>query len=258
MNFRRKKMENNLAQSIRKFIDFLKRHLSRKHEDLPFYMLIFIALVVFVGALNLFVELTDELLEKGLEIYDNAITEYVISFRTPALNTFFKIITDLGDFYAYLVGTIIVGIYLFVKFRNWKYPLQLVGIIILSALSNVMLKRFIDRARPSIEHLVSAEGLSYPSGHSMSAMAFYGFLIYLSFHIKMPKWLRGLLCFFFVLLILLIGLSRIYLGVHFPTDVAGGFIAGMIWLAFCIVLFNLASLYRRKKARDNQKKKRTL
>lgn len=248
-------MKNKHTNIIQKFVEFLKRHVSRKHEDLPFYMLISIALVIFVVAINLFVELTDELMEKELKIYDDRITEYVLSFRTPALNDFFRFITDLGDFYAYLIATILVSIYLFVKFRHWKFILQLVGITILSALSNVALKRFIDRARPGIEHLVSAEGLSYPSGHSMSAMAFYGFLMYLSFQIKMAKWLRTLLCTLFVLLIFLIGLSRIYLGVHFPTDVAGGFIAGIIWVAFCIVLFNIASLYRRKKARKQPKEK---
>lgn len=248
-------MKNDLQQIFERFIGFFKSHLSRKNEDLPFYILIIIAIGVFVIGLNVFVELTDEILENSVQNYDNQITNYVLSYRSPTLNNFFRIVTELGDFYAYLVGTALVSIFLFLKFRHWKFILQLVAITILSALSNMALKRFIDRARPGIEHLVSVETLSYPSGHAMSAMAFYGFLTYLAFNIKMSKWLRGLLCIFFVTLILLIGLSRIYLGVHFPTDVAGGFIAGLIWLAFCIVLFNVASLYRRRKARKQPHEK---
>ncbi|HER41011.1 MAG TPA: phosphatase PAP2 family protein, partial [Salinimicrobium catena] len=117
--------------------------------------------------------------------------------------------------------------------------------------ANIALKRAFDRARPTIEHLVVVKTLSYPSGHAMSAMAFYGFLTYLVFQIKMKHWLRAILASIFIFLILAIGISRIYLGVHFPSDVAGGFIAGLIWVAFCVVLFNIIALLRlRKRNKD--------
>ena len=109
----------------------------------------------------------------------------------------------------------------------------------------MILKRFIDRARPSIEHLVSVETLSYPSGHAMSAMAFYGFLIYLFTQFKMNRILKVVAILFFAFLLLSIGISRIYLGVHFPSDIAGGFIAGLIWVIFCILLFNVIELFQR-------------
>lgn len=248
-------MKNKIRNSLWKILQFLKTHTSRKHPDLPFYSLIFFAFVLFVVGINLFVELTDELAEKSLKMYDQKITEYVISFRSPEWNEFFRALTDLGDFYAYLFGTILVAIFLFIKFKHWEFSLQLLAIVVLSSLSNFALKRFIGRPRPEIEHLVVVETMSYPSGHTLCATAFYGFLAYLVFQIKMSKWLRWLLFLFFVVLIFLIGLSRIYLGVHFPSDVAGGFIAGLIWLAFCIALFNIISLYRRKKARKNPSEK---
>ena len=109
----------------------------------------------------------------------------------------------------------------------------------------MILKRFIDRARPGIEHLVVVKTLSYPSGHAMSAMAFYGFLIYLVYHFKMHTALKGLVIFLLALLILSIGVSRIYLGVHYPSDIVGGFIAGLIWVFFCILIFNLIEVFRR-------------
>ncbi len=241
----------NIRTVILEIITFLQKHGSRKNENFHFYLLIFIALVVFLIAVNLFVELTDEITGKTTQIFDHKITDYVLSFRTPALTQFFVIITDLGKFYAYLVMTILVSIFLFLKFRHWKFILQLLAITILSALSNVGLKRFIGRARPGIEHLVSVETLSYPSGHAMSVMAFYGFLIYLAFQIKMAHWLRWLLCIIFSAFIFLVGLSRIYLGVHFPSDIAGGFIAGLIWVTFCIVLFNITVLFRKRKAKTH-------
>jgi undecaprenyl-diphosphatase len=71
----------------------------------------------------------------------------------------------------------------------------------------------------------------------------------------MNKWLRGFLTVLFTVLIFLIGLSRIYLGVHFPSDVVGGFVAGLIWIAFCVVLFNIIDLLRQRKMRHNSRER---
>lgn len=248
-------MKHIAAQAVQETLQFLRKHISRKNEDLPFYILIFVSFIIFIAGINFFVELTEELPEKGLKSFDQQITNYVLSFRNPELTQFFTIVTDIGDFYGYLIATTLVGIFFFMKFRNWEFILQLMAVVILAALSNIALKRFIDRARPGIEHLVVVESLSYPSGHAMSAMAFYGFLIYLSFHIKMGKLLRSILGTVFVFLILSIGISRIYLGVHYPSDVLGGFIAGLIWVAFCIVLFTVIALFRERKARKDYTEK---
>lgn len=238
-----------IRQYIKKSIHFLRSQFSSQNEELPYYILIFLALVIFVLGLNFFIELTDSLTGRSLKNYDRTVTDFVISFRTPELNKFFQFITDAGDLYGYIIATAIAAAYFFFKFRNWRIILELLSVTILAALSNIALKRVINRARPDAEHLVVVESLSYPSGHSMSAMAFYGFLIYLSFRIKMSKWVRTLFCILCVFLILGIGISRIYLGVHFPSDVLGGYTAGLIWIAFCIILFNIIDLLRKRKSR---------
>ena len=79
----------------------------------------------------------------------------------------------------------------------------------------------------------------------MSAMAFYGFLIFLVTKFNTHKVTKFLLIVILVVLVLSIGISRIYLGVHFPSDVAGGFIAGFIWIVFCVLVFDLIELFRR-------------
>ena len=242
-------MKKGIKESIDDLIHFIRKHLSGKNPYLPFYLLIFISFIAFIFGVNLFVELTDELPNTGLKDYDDAITNFIISWRSPGLNNFFQSVTDLGDVYAYIVVTTIAVLFFFFKLKNKKFIFQLLGVLILSGLSNIALKQVINRARPTIEHMVVVKTLSYPSGHAMSAMAFYGFLIYLSFRIKMSRWLRGLLIFLFTFMILAIGVSRIYLGVHFPSDVAGGYIAGLIWVAFCIVLFNIIDLLRERKRR---------
>ncbi|WP_424493578.1 phosphatase PAP2 family protein [Salinimicrobium sp. GXAS 041] len=239
-------MGTGIRSIIKDSIEFLRKKFSRENEELSFYLIILISFVIFIVGMNIFVELTEEVTGNSMENFDQTVTEYVTSFRSPGLNSFFIFITDLGDVYAYLVAMILVTIFLFVKLRSWKFIFQLLGVLILSALSNIALKKVFNRARPDQEHLVVIESLSYPSGHAMSAMAFYGFLIYLLYQVKMTKWIRFSLSLLFSLLILAIGTSRIYLGVHFPSDVAGGFVAGLIWVAFCIVLFNIIDLLRKR------------
>ncbi|WP_313791396.1 phosphatase PAP2 family protein [Lacinutrix neustonica] len=87
--------------------------------------------------------------------------------------------------------------------------------------------------------------MSYPSGHAMTAMAVYGFLIYLFYHFKINSFLKFAIITILAILILSIGISRIYLGVHFPSDIIGGFIAGFIWVVFCALVFNIIGLFRR-------------
>ncbi|MDT7827424.1 phosphatase PAP2 family protein [Pricia sp. S334] len=238
-----------IKQIVKGSIERLKAVLAPAFDQysrhLPYIITTAIALVVVVGSINLFVELTDGLKEGELSAIDSQITDYIISFRTPARTEFFIWLTHVGDIYGYLI---IGGIFIFlsaVVFKSWKYIAQIGIVLILATLSNMMLKRFIDRARPDIEHLVSVATLSYPSGHAMSAMAFYGFLIYLLYRFKMNRFLKVAAIIFFILLILNIGISRVYLGVHFPTDIIAGFIAGFIWVVFCVLAFNLIELFRR-------------
>lgn len=238
-------MKQLIIDFIQRVRDFFLSRFGSYQQRLPYVLMVAIALVIVIGGINLFVELTAQLKTETLSNYDHEITEYIISYRNPVLTQYFKFVTEVGDVHGYLI---VLGISILLSafiFKKWKYIAQISLVLLLATLSNVMLKRFIDRARPGIEHLVVVKTLSYPSGHAMGAMAFYGFLIYLVHRIKMNKFLKLGLYVFLVLLILSIGISRIYLGVHFPSDVAGGFIAGLIWVVFCILIFNLVDVFRK-------------
>lgn len=238
-------MRQTLYTIIRNFRDFLWRTFHRDNPKMPYIIIIIVAFIVVVGGLNLFIELTDELKDKALAQYDQQITDYIIAHRSPPLTQYFIFMTDVGDIYGYLIVLILSLIISLVFFKHWRSIAQTVLVLLLASISNTMLKRFIDRARPGIEHLVSVETLSYPSGHAMSAMAFYGFLIYLFYTFKMNRWLKYSIIILLLLIILSIGISRIYLGVHFPSDILGGYIAGLIWVFFCILIFNLAEVFKR-------------
>ena len=240
-------MKQNLINAIRWTKTFLREKFNFTSEDLPYYIIIVVAAILLATSLGVFIELTDELAENELEPYDKYVTEKVLSFRSDSLTSFFKFVTDLGDRNTYLIIIAVLIIFFWVKFKNWKLILQITGILILSSLSNVALKRVINRSRPSLEHLVNVNTLSFPSGHSMSAMAFYGFLIYLCLISKIPAVLKMLLITILSILILSIGLSRIYLGVHYPSDVAAGFVGGIMWVTFSAIVFNVIDLYRKKR-----------
>ncbi len=238
-------MRQALFAFIRKLRELLVRKFHQYNANLPYIITVTVALILVVGGINLFIELTETLKSDVLANYDQQITDYIISYRTPKLTNYFIFVTHVGDIYGYLTVLIVSIVLSMLVFKHWKYVVQIITVLLLSSVSNLILKRFIDRARPGIEHLVSVETLSYPSGHAMSAMAFYGFVIYLFYRFKMNIFLKTGIMLLLFLLIVSIGISRIYLGVHFPSDIAGGFIAGFIWVIFCILMFDLIEVFRR-------------
>ncbi|MDC6405938.1 MULTISPECIES: phosphatase PAP2 family protein [Maribacter] len=237
-----KKAVYRIIKSIRTLLSEL---FHAKDSRLPYIITVIVSLVIVVGGINLFIELTDTLKTDTLARYDTAVTDYIISFRNPSLTTFFKFVTDIGDVTGYLIVLMLFVLLSWRIIKSWKYVLQSVVVLVLATLSNMALKRFVDRARPGIEHLVTVKTLSYPSGHAMGAMAFFGFLIYLISKLRINRIFKYSLMVLVALLILSIGISRIYLGVHYPSDVAGGFIAGFIWVVFCILIFDVIQIFRR-------------
>lgn len=239
-------IKSSLENLISKISRFLRKKLRFESDDLPYYITIVIAVVLFSVSINLFLELADSLEDQTLEPYDTQIFEFIRSFRTENLTTFYRLVTDLGDKISFVVIISILSIYLWIRHRNWRFSLEIIIVLIFASLSNVVLKQIINRQRPQGDHLVDVNTLSFPSGHSMSAMAFYGFLIYLCMRFNLDRRLRAAMIGVLLFIIINIGISRIYLGVHYPSDVAAGMTGGLLWTACCIVIFNVIELYRRK------------
>src|SRR5690606_38588695 len=228
---------------------------ERFHQDnplFPYYLTILISFVIFVVSLNVFVEITEDLKENELTAFDDALSAAIQSYRSHSLTPVFEFITHLGDRIAYFVAAILVAAFFYFKYGRWKFTLHTILVLMLSSLSNVVLKKVINRERPTLEHLVAVSTLSYPSGHAMSAMAFYGFLIYLSFCLSGTCGVKAVSFISFGLLILLSGVIRIYLGVHYASDVIAGFLGSLICVAFCVVIFNIIYLYRQKEAHEGK------
>jgi undecaprenyl-diphosphatase len=176
---------------------------------------------------------------KNLVHTDGIVLTYIQDLRSDDLTEFFIFITYIGSYYISYPVVFIVSVYCLVNKKIWAGIMVLVNLFGVRYL-NGTLKEFFSRERPGVTHLVDVGGLSFPSGHAMNSTAFFGFLCYLLWYYgkKNDKnysyYILGMIG-----LIFLIGVSRTYLGVHYPSDVIGGFIAGSVWLIICVKLFRI-------------------
>ena len=157
--------------------------------------------------------------------YDEFIINIVRNI-SDGKTTFYKIITFFASTYFLIFAAAILLVLIKDKLIAVMIP---VNLAISALLNNVILKLIFKRDRP-LDMLVQENGYSFPSGHSFVAVAFYGFLIYLIINSKLPNKVKIALSLVLIFLILLIGISRIYLGVHYPSDVTAGVIGGAIYL----------------------------
>ena len=166
---------------------------------------------------------------------DTVISDFVDSIRCNWLDFFMKFITSFGNTTTIIILLSLV-LWLFVKMiNNKKLAIFFLGSMICNVFLNQSIKFLVRRDRP-IYNLINVGGFSFPSGHAMISMAFYGFLVYLFYKLIDKEMLRLALIGIFSLLILLIGFSRIYLGVHYFSDVVVGFSVSLLYLFFCCKL----------------------
>ena len=150
----------------------------------------------------------------------------ILNLRSEPLTVFMKVITNLSS--AYVLIAIALGTLLFLK--NKKIGLCISSNLAIATILNQLLKYIIQRPRPDGYRLIIESGYSFPSGHSMVSMAFYGLIIYLIWKMVKNKKIKYISCGILGLLIPLIGFSRIYLGVHYASDVIGGFAISIVYL----------------------------
>ncbi len=158
--------------------------------------------------------------------FDNYIIN-LFKYKSDILTNIMKIITFLGS----ALSIILLTVLLIIVVKGKRNKILILINVIVTTLLNQLLKNVFQRGRP-IDSIIEESGYSFPSGHSMVSMAFYGFLIYLVYKSNIKY--KGLIIGLLSVLIVLIGISRIYLGVHYPTDVIGGFTLSLSYLLLFI------------------------
>ena len=188
------------------------------------WVVLFICLV---GFLALAEDVFNKEIMNGDIIGYKLISTFLISdFVTPIA----KFITNFGGAIFLSIATVM----LFLLIKNKKIGLSIISNIVIITILNQLLKRILQRPRPTEFRIVEETGYSFPSGHSMVSMAFYGYLIYLIYRYIKNKYVKWTLITILSILICLIGISRIYLGVHYTSDVLGGFLLSISYLVIYI------------------------
>lgn len=195
-----------------------------------YLIIISILLLIFLSMLGVV------LFDKSL-VFDSSIYETLMGFRCSFLDNFFKAITWFGNPMT-IIGLIVIFIAIF---RN-KDSLLLTISALDSVIVNSIIKHIVKRDRPNILRLVSESGYSFPSGHAMISVCVYGFLFYLAMVRIKNKYLRWVSCFVLGFLIFGIGISRIYVGVHYASDIIAGYALAGIEIILLIQCEDLIKL----------------
>lgn len=169
----------------------------------------------------------------GVLDIDNNVYNFISkNIMNDTLSSILKCLTHLGG----VAFIVLLGVlcFMFCKKNRWFITFDLVGCTVI----NQTIKHIVRRPRPNVLRLVSESGYSFPSGHSMISVAFYGLVIYFVYKNINNKYLKWALISLLSLLILTIGFSRIYVGVHYFTDVVGGFFLALAYLIVYIYIYN--------------------
>jgi len=160
-----------------------------------------------------------------LATFDTTVYNFLINMRNDSLDNYFKLLTRLGNT---LTVVLIMSGFLVIMKKHDRINLFL--ILVSSTILNRVIKAIIKRPRPEHLRIITEKGFSYPSGHATAAIALYGFLLYLVYGRVQNKYLKVFLMIVLIYIILTIGLSRIYLGVHYPSDILGGYLLSIVVL----------------------------
>ncbi|MBA3733525.1 phosphatase PAP2 family protein [Patescibacteria group bacterium] len=208
--------------------DFLNKRFEKKvFTGLPLTILVLLFLIL----LATFIGMTDSIVNSyPIVKIDNSFAHYLYTIRNPLTAKILYAITSLANQITIVVFFIAFAIYLYFK-KEIAYLYSLVFIFFGTDASIFLIKLFINRTRPGADIAYYIEkSKSFPSGHSAIAMAIFGFFTYYIINHLDKKMNKSLVVSLGVSLIILVGFSRLYLGVHYLSDVLGGLLLGGLWL----------------------------
>lgn len=190
------------------------------------------ACVLLIG----FVLLSQSLSSSWLKEFDESVGSAVRSLRSDAVTPVALFFTIMGKAITEFIVFVVVALILLIKFKHkWETLVLLIGVLIAWGL-NQLLKDLFQRDRPTGMRLIEEDSFSFPSGHAMVSILFYGLIGYLLWVNVRKIWKAAwLIPVATIVVVVCIGLSRIYLGVHYPSDVLAGFAAGGAGLIGCIL-----------------------
>ena len=205
-----------------------------------------IVLVLFIAAMIIFSIFAYRVLRWQNHEFDFLVFDKVAVLVNPVTTSFIQGVTFLGNHnFLVPVNLLLIVYFFFIKKHKW-YSIKVPVIALGGLLLMTLLKQLFNRPRPLIPLLEPVKGLSFPSGHAMMSVTFYGLLILLVWEYITNRFWKWLLTSLLVILILLIGFSRIYLRLHYFSDVMAGFAAGIIWLSLSVWIIGRMERFSKK------------
>jgi len=218
-----------IKQKLSEVLDFSKS----SQITLVLFIEIVLGVLFTLAMLAVFFKLGEDVIDKEVIFFDEAIMHFIYSFHSPFLTSIMEKVTFLGG-EIFLGGATLITILLL--FRKHKKDAVIFAFILVFGVGlNLLLKHMFQRPRPDLMPLIHEITYSFPSGHAMNSFVFYISLSYFIFRNTANKKLGLMLSGLSAIIIFLIGLSRIYLGVHYPSDVLAGYVAGFGWFVIALV-----------------------
>jgi undecaprenyl-diphosphatase len=215
-----------------------------KLTSLPYILIaeIVIGLLVSTAALLVFIKLAINISE--LQKLDDLVSNFVYSVRSPLLTEIMFFLSYLGQELLYVfLGILLL---LLLKFRKWNEVIILITVAISGGIINIIIKEVISRDRPTTDPLFQELFHSFPSFHAMNSFIFYSFCVFLIYKFTRNRMYTFSSFFIGSLIVLGVGSSRIYLGVHYFSDVIAGYVIGLGWVTAVVVIEKFVSIFRRK------------
>lgn len=184
------------------------------------------------------------------QAFDDGVLRWLGAHRTPLLSDAALEVTFWGTATVVILLAVVVALFLWLTRQRWASALLLYASLGTTLLDGI-LKAYFDRPRPQIFAWgTQAHLTSFPSGHAMSAATVYTTLAYLAARLERHRGARVATWIVAALIVVLVSLSRLFLGVHYPTDVAAGIVVGLAWAGFCMATLEAAQMVaRRRRAR---------
>jgi len=239
-----------------KTFNFLRRRLIKDHKY-GLYLTIGAILTIFF--VSIFIKILKNYFNHAkLVQFDLRVINLFSTFRYEKLNHQALFITYLAKGEVVVVGIIVISLIL-ILIKKWRFLKALLISVLGGELFVWIIKNLIDRPRPPLVNaIVNETTYSFPSGHTFVAIAFYGLLGYFIIQSERNKFVKIISLFLISILIILIGLSRVYLGAHWPSDVLASLVSGAAWLSILITWLKIKNKFIPLPKSKNQFKKITI
>ena len=208
---------------------FFQRPAADRRANLRWAAVIPVSLGLSVASLVLFSWLADEVLRKRTDRFDESVRYLIHQQSSPWLTAVMRFVTNLGNWQVILSGTLCLLLFYWYRRDGGHIRLLLVAIAGAGILDGV-LKEVFHRTRPDPFFVTKPTTYSFPSGHALISLCFYGLVAGIVSQTLRERWQRVAVWSVAGVLVAMIGLSRVYLGVHWPSDVIAGYAAALIWM----------------------------